>query len=117
MAERERRLTPPYGGVFLARTRVMDYGDMQRAIWRIAHEVVERNHGLNGVVLVGLQTGGVPLAFKLAEALAQIEGERVPAPGPIDRFTGAAPDTRLPGYDLREAGAETAPARPDPVED
>ncbi len=83
MAERERRLTPPFGGVFVARTRVMTADDMQRAIWRIAHEVVERNHGLDGVVLVGLQTGGVPLAGKLADALQAIEGTEV-AVGTLD---------------------------------
>jgi pyrimidine operon attenuation protein / uracil phosphoribosyltransferase len=117
MAERERRLTPPYGGVFLARTRVMDTGDMQRAIWRISHEIVERNHGLAGVVLVGLQTGGVPLAFKLAEALSQIEANRPPVgPGPLDRFTGAAPDPFPVGVELRDATAGPLPAAPPPVE-
>jgi pyrimidine operon attenuation protein / uracil phosphoribosyltransferase len=86
VAERERRLTPPYGGVFLARTRVMDAGDMQRAIWRIAHEIVERNHGTTGVALVGLQTGGVPLAYKLAAALAQIDPGRAGLEAMADRF-------------------------------
>ena len=62
MAERERRSTPPYGGVFVARNRVMDADDVQPAIWRMAHEIIERNHGLDEVVLIGLQTGGVPLA-------------------------------------------------------
>jgi pyrimidine operon attenuation protein / uracil phosphoribosyltransferase len=116
VAERERRLTPPYGGVFLARTRVMDAGDMQRAIWRIAHEIVERNHGLSGVAIVGLQTGGVPLAFKLAEALAQIEANRPPVlPGPLDRFTGAPPEARNAAPELREAVAEPlSPPPPDP---
>ena len=38
----------------------MTADDVQRAIWRIAHEIVERNHGLDDVVLIGLQTGGVP---------------------------------------------------------
>jgi pyrimidine operon attenuation protein/uracil phosphoribosyltransferase len=90
----------------------MDSADMQRAIWRIAHEIVERNHGLSGVVLVGLQTGGVPLAFKLGEALAQIEADRPPTrPGPLDRFTGAAPDPRPLGGDLRDA-AEALPVPP-----
>lgn len=83
MAERERRLTPPFGGVFVARTRVMTAEDMQRAIWRIAHEIVEHNHGLEGVVLIGLQTGGVPLARKLADALQAIEGTEVPV-GTLD---------------------------------
>lgn len=83
MAERERRLTPPYGGVFVARTRVMTAEDMQRALWRIAHEIIERNHGLGGVVLIGLQTGGVDLARKLADVLQQIEAVEVPV-GTLD---------------------------------
>ena len=61
----------------------MSTEDMQRAIWRIAHEIVEHNHGLDGVALVGLQTGGVPLAGKLAEALHQIEEVEVPV-GTLD---------------------------------
>jgi pyrimidine operon attenuation protein/uracil phosphoribosyltransferase len=78
VAERERRLTPPYGGVFVARKKVMTADDIQRAVWRMAHEIVERNHGLDGVVLVGLQTGGVPLAGQLAAALQAIEAVDVP---------------------------------------
>jgi pyrimidine operon attenuation protein/uracil phosphoribosyltransferase len=113
VAERERRLTPPYGGVFLARTRVMDAGDMQRAIWRIAHEIVERNHGLTGLVLIGLQTGGVPLAFKLAEALAQIDRDRGASQGPLDRFAEVRPQPRPPAFDLREAGTEPEPPEPE----
>ena len=69
MAERERTVTPPRGGVFVPRTTVMDAADLRRAVTRIAHEIVERNHGLDGVTLVGLQTGGVPLAHRLHEAL------------------------------------------------
>jgi pyrimidine operon attenuation protein/uracil phosphoribosyltransferase len=61
----------------------MDANDVQRAIWRMAHEIVERNHGLDAVVLVGLQTGGVPLAHRLADALEQIEEER-PDVGSLD---------------------------------
>jgi pyrimidine operon attenuation protein/uracil phosphoribosyltransferase len=52
--------------------------DMQRAVWRMAHEIIEHNHGLDDVVLIGLQTGGVPLAGKLAEALEKIENVSVP---------------------------------------
>ncbi len=83
MAERERRSTPPYGGVFVARSQVMDADDVRRAIWRMAHEIVERNHGLEGVVLVGLQTGGVAMAEAFAEALAEIDGTEVPV-GTLD---------------------------------
>ncbi len=56
----------------------MDAEDLRRAITRIAHEIVEHNQGLAGCVLIGLQTGGVPLSGRLAEALKQIEGVDVP---------------------------------------
>lgn len=77
MAERERRSTPPYGGVFVARSRVMEAEDVQRAVWRMAHEIIERNHGTDDLVLIGLQTGGVTLARHLADALGQIQGHEV----------------------------------------
>ena len=77
MAERERRLTPPNGGVFVARAQVMLADDVRRATTRIAHEIVERNQGLDSVALVGLQTGGVWLAQLLAETLQHIEGTKV----------------------------------------
>jgi pyrimidine operon attenuation protein/uracil phosphoribosyltransferase len=57
--------------------------DLRRAVTRIAHEIIEHNHGLDGVVLVGLQTGGVPLARRLAATLAEIEGSDVPV-GTLD---------------------------------
>lgn len=63
---------------FVPRSRVMDADDVRRALWRMAHEVIERNHGLDGVAVVGLQTGGVPLAEALAAALADIDGADVP---------------------------------------
>jgi pyrimidine operon attenuation protein/uracil phosphoribosyltransferase len=52
--------------------------DMRRAVWRMAHEIIEHNHGVDDVVLIGLQTGGVPLARTLAEALAKIDESDVP---------------------------------------
>ncbi|MGH9277823.1 MAG: bifunctional pyr operon transcriptional regulator/uracil phosphoribosyltransferase PyrR [Acidimicrobiales bacterium] len=61
----------------------MDAEDLRRAITRIAHEVVERNHGLTDVVVVGLQTGGVPIARRLCATLQQIEGTIVPT-GSLD---------------------------------
>ncbi len=58
--------------------------DVQRAATRIAHEIVERNRGLDGLVLVGLQRGGVWFAALLAEAIGRIEpGARVPV-GTLD---------------------------------
>jgi len=73
VAERERSHTRPLGGVFVAHSQVLDAPAVQRALTRMAHEVVERNGGVEGIVLVGLQTGGVPLATRMAEALRQIE--------------------------------------------
>ena len=74
MAERERKGSPPYGGTFVAHSRIMDRNDLQRAIRRMAHEILERNHGLEGVSIVGLQTGGVALAQAIADEIADIEG-------------------------------------------
>jgi pyrimidine operon attenuation protein/uracil phosphoribosyltransferase len=42
----------------------------------MAHEILERNHGLDDVVIIGLQTGGVVLARRLGEALHQIEADQ-----------------------------------------
>jgi pyrimidine operon attenuation protein/uracil phosphoribosyltransferase len=56
----------------------MDADEVSRALRRIAHEVIEHNHGLDDVVVVGLQTGGVPLAERLVRVLADIEGVNVP---------------------------------------
>ena len=83
MAERERTPTPPVGGVFVAHTQVMDADDVRRALWRMAHEIVERNQGIEQVAIIGLQTGGVPLAERLADNLDDIEGTR-PDVGVVD---------------------------------
>ena len=62
----------------------MTADDVRRAVTRIAHEIVERNRGLDGVVIVGLQRGGVWLADRLIEVIAGIEpGAAVPC-GALD---------------------------------
>jgi pyrimidine operon attenuation protein/uracil phosphoribosyltransferase len=57
--------------------RVMDAGDVDRALRRIAHEILERNRGSDDVVLLGIQTRGVPLAQRLAAALEETDGTPV----------------------------------------
>jgi len=57
---------------------VLDGDDVRRAIWRMAHEIIEHNHGLDDVVLIGLQTGGVTFAAALAGALERIDGTAPP---------------------------------------
>ncbi len=84
MAERERGLAPPYGGVFVARSEVMSADDVRRATWRMAHEVIERNQGTRDLVLIGLQTGGVWLAHRLAEVIERATGEGSPLLGTLD---------------------------------
>jgi pyrimidine operon attenuation protein/uracil phosphoribosyltransferase len=56
----------------------MDSADVQRVLIRIAHEILERNHGAAEIVLVGLQTGGVPLAQRLVTEIVAIDGSTVP---------------------------------------
>jgi pyrimidine operon attenuation protein/uracil phosphoribosyltransferase len=83
VAERERSHTRPLGAVFVPRSQVLAAADVQRALTRMAHEVAERNGGLDDVVLIGLQTGGVPLAQKMAAILKDVEGTSVPV-GTLD---------------------------------
>lgn len=78
MAERERSHTRPLASVFVPHSQVLSATDVQRALTRIAHEVAERNGGLEDVVLIGLQTGGVPLAQRMVQVLREIEGFEVP---------------------------------------
>ena len=61
---------------------VLDAADVQRALVRIAHEIVERNKGTDGLVVVGIHTRGVPLARRLAAKLGEIEGRRGPGGRP-----------------------------------
>jgi pyrimidine operon attenuation protein/uracil phosphoribosyltransferase len=63
--------------------QVMDADRMSRALTRIAHEILERNRGLDDVALVGIRTRGVPLARRLARALKEINGDDVPT-GALD---------------------------------
>ena len=44
--------------------------EIARSLFRIAHEILERNHGAQDVVVLGIPSGGVPLAHRLVEALA-----------------------------------------------
>jgi pyrimidine operon attenuation protein/uracil phosphoribosyltransferase len=61
----------------------MDADRMSRALTRIAHEILERNRGLDDIALVGIRTRGVPLARRIARALKEINGDDVPT-GALD---------------------------------
>ncbi|MSP78186.1 MAG: bifunctional pyr operon transcriptional regulator/uracil phosphoribosyltransferase PyrR [Dehalococcoidia bacterium] len=57
---------------------LMTADDIRRALTRVAHEVLERNRGAEGLVLAGIQTRGLPLAHRLAERIAEFERTKVP---------------------------------------
>ncbi|QQZ08011.1 bifunctional pyr operon transcriptional regulator/uracil phosphoribosyltransferase PyrR [Heyndrickxia vini] len=54
---------------------VLDQQAIRRALTRIAHEIIERNKGIENCILVGIKTRGIHLAKRLAERIEQIEGE------------------------------------------
>jgi len=56
---------------------IMDENAMARAISRISHEIIEKNNGVEDLVLIGIQRRGVPLAKKLAEKIKEVEGQEV----------------------------------------
>jgi pyrimidine operon attenuation protein/uracil phosphoribosyltransferase len=74
---------------------VLEATDVQRALTRIAHEIVERNHGAADVVVLGIPTRGVTLARRIAARIADIEGTAVPV-GALD-VTMYRDDLRLRG--------------------
>ena len=56
---------------------VLNREDIRRAITRIAHEIVERNHGCDGIVLIGVHTRGVPIAKRIAANISLFEQAEV----------------------------------------
>jgi pyrimidine operon attenuation protein/uracil phosphoribosyltransferase len=62
---------------------VMDADRIARALTRIAHEIVERNKGVERLALVGIRTRGVPIARRVARTLKEITGDEVPT-GALD---------------------------------
>ena len=65
------------------KTQLMDEAQMRRTITRMAHEIIERNKGTDGVALVGIRRRGEPIARMLAEAIERVEGARLPV-GTVD---------------------------------
>jgi pyrimidine operon attenuation protein/uracil phosphoribosyltransferase len=62
---------------------VMDKTQLRRTVTRIAHEIVERNRGVEEIILVGIRKRGVPLAERIARAIDKFEGVNVPV-GALD---------------------------------
>ncbi len=86
---------------------LLESADIARALKRIAHEIIERNRGLENVVLVGIRTRGVPLAARIQEHLESIENREVPV-GALDialhrddfHLRSASPKTSQIGFDV-----------------
>ena len=60
------------------KTVIMDESAIRRALIRISHEIIEKNKGVEDVVIVGIQTRGVPLARRIAGNIKSIEKVEVP---------------------------------------
>jgi pyrimidine operon attenuation protein/uracil phosphoribosyltransferase len=71
------------GGPGTTQTLLLDDDGIRRALTRIAHEILERNQGTSGVILVGLRRRGVPLAHRLAGLIQEFERAAVPV-GELD---------------------------------
>ena len=61
----------------MQKAKIMDDKAIGRAITRISHEIIERNKGIEDVVLVGIKTRGVPIADRIGKKIQQIEGASV----------------------------------------
>ena len=62
----------------LEKAQIMDEAGINRVLTRIAHEIIERNKGIQDVVLIGIQRRGVPLAYRLANKIKEYEGVEIP---------------------------------------
>src|SRR5213592_4139154 len=63
--------------------RIMTADEIRRATIRLSHEIVEKQAGTDGLLLIGIQSRGVPLAQRIAAAIAENEGADVPV-GALD---------------------------------
>jgi pyrimidine operon attenuation protein / uracil phosphoribosyltransferase len=71
------------GEMMTQKAVVLDEQAIRRALTRIAHEVIEKNKGIDHCVLVGIKTRGIYIAKRLAERIAQIEEKNIPV-GELD---------------------------------
>ena len=86
------------------KTSIMDEDGIRRALIRIAHEITEKNRGVENVALVGIRTRGVPLAARIAEEIQKIENVAVPT-GSLD-ITLYRDDLTTMGYNPVIHGTE-----------
>ena len=59
------------------KAQIMNDEDVNRAIVRISHEIIERNHGTENLCLIGIKTRGIPLAYRIAQNINKIENKDI----------------------------------------
>ncbi|MDE6967082.1 MAG: bifunctional pyr operon transcriptional regulator/uracil phosphoribosyltransferase PyrR [Clostridia bacterium] len=60
------------------KAKLMDNGAMDRALTRLSHEIVEKNGGVENIVLIGIKTRGVPIAYRVAEKIKKAYDISIP---------------------------------------
>jgi pyrimidine operon attenuation protein/uracil phosphoribosyltransferase len=78
MSTSDERQARPRGLTFLAKSQLLSADDVTRALRRMAHEIIERNHSLADLTVIGLQRGGEPFATRLTTILSELYGATVP---------------------------------------
>ena len=87
------------------KSQIMDEAATLRALRRISHEIIEKNNGCKDVCLIGVCRRGVPLAQKIAQNIAEVEGSEVSV-GSLDitlyrdDVSESKPDPELHGTDI-----------------
>ncbi|WP_276355903.1 bifunctional pyr operon transcriptional regulator/uracil phosphoribosyltransferase PyrR [Cohnella caldifontis] len=110
---------PMEGGAHVQDSRViMDESAIRRALTRIAHEVLEKNKGIEGCVLIGIRTRGVFLAKRVAERILEIEGVPV-AVGELDitRYRDDRPEQERAAAGPRSGSSEPGLGLPSSTQD
>ncbi len=59
------------------KAQIMTEEDINRAIVRISHEIIEKNHGTDNLCLIGIKTRGIPLAYRIAENIKKIDNKDI----------------------------------------
>lgn len=86
------------------KAKLLDDKMIDRSLTRLAHEIIEKNKGVDDLVLIGIKSRGVPLAYRLAEKIDQIEGKKL-AVGKLD-ITLYRDDLSLKSYEPDVKGLE-----------
>ena len=88
------------------KSKIMDEGGIAGTFRRLAHQIIERNEGTDGLVIIGIRTRGVTVASRVKACLDSIEGVNVPM-GVFD-IALYRDDLEDPGSEIEFSGSEIA---------